>query len=204
MGMPKINDYDEYWKFSMGLEKGNFWEKEKRIIKKIILENYVPGRNVLDCGCGRGDYLVDIDGEKFGIDISDVAFKKSGITGIKFKVADFEKNIPFDDGKFHNVICIEVIEHIRNSEKLMNEISRVMQRGGILILSTPYHGFIKNIICAATNFEEHFNSGIHIRFFTRKSLRNLLEKNGFEILKYYNVGRFFPVEKSMVVVARKK
>lgn len=75
---------------------------------------------------------------------------------------------------------------------------------GTLILTAPYHGLTKNLTIALRNFDHHFNpSGGHIRFFTRTSLRRLLEKHGFVVTTMQGLGRRAPFWMSHWVVAHK-
>lgn len=87
----------------------------------------------------------------------------------------------------------------------MRECHRVLKPPGISFVTTPYHGLIKNLAIAATEFDRHFNpTGPHIRFFTSKSLRELLMRNGFEILLVAYLGRFWPLWMNMVMHGRKR
>ena len=111
---------------------------------------------------------------------------------LKDKIADF-------------VFSSEVLEHIYDVENAFSEIARILKLGGRLLLTTPYHGLLKNILIALFSFNKHFNpAGPHIRFFTKKSLFSLLKKNGFEIRAYGYYGRFYPISHSIFVLAEKK
>jgi len=75
-----------------------------------------------------------------------------------------------------------------------------------LVLLTPYHGYLKNLlICILNKFDSHFNpieEGGHIKFFTFKTLNLLLNENGFQVIKFNGTGRIPLVWKSMVLLAR--
>jgi hypothetical protein len=81
---------------------------------------------------------------------------------------------------------------------------RVLTAGGLLFLSTPYHGLVKNFAVALFGFERHFDPvGPHIRFFTRRSLARALADAGLRVEGFRGLGRTWPVWMNMVVWARK-
>jgi 2-polyprenyl-6-hydroxyphenyl methylase/3-demethylubiquinone-9 3-methyltransferase len=87
---------------------------------------------------------------------------------------------------------------------MFNEFSRILKKGGVILISTPYCGFFKNLAIAIINFELVYDPlGPHIRYYTRKSLENCLNLIGFRTLHFGVFGRFFPLSKGMYVLAKK-
>jgi len=86
--------------------------------------------------------------------------------------------------------------------------SAVLGPGGLLVISTPYHGFLKNLVLSIFNaWDAHLTAlwcGGHIKFWSRKTLTTLLTENGFHVSQFHGVGRVPYLWKSMVVVARKR
>lgn len=84
---------------------------------------------------------------------------------------------------------------------------RVFEIGGKLIITTPYHGFLKNLDLSIFNkWDSHHTvdwDGGNIKFFSFKSLGALLNDNGFKVIKITGVGRVPYLWKSMVVIADK-
>ncbi len=95
------------------------------------------GKKVLDAGCGKGRYAAIIK-RKFpraditAMDISAEMLKyvPEGIRTVKNGILD----MPFEDGKFDAVICIEALEHVVQIEKGVKELARVVAPGGKLII----------------------------------------------------------------------
>ncbi len=89
----------------------------------------------------------------------------------------------------------------------MHKIHHLLKPGGIPILSTPYHGYLKNLALAISGkMDQHFTAlweGGHIKFFSIATLSTLLRKEGLKVLELYRVGRVPPLAKSMVAVAEK-
>ncbi len=74
-------------------------------------------------------------------------------------------------------------------------------------MSTPYHGYWKNLAMAVTGkLDAHFTAlwdGGHIKFWSMRTLRALLEEAGFVDVEFTLVGRIKPLAKSMIAVARR-
>ncbi len=100
--------------------------------------------------------------------------------------------------------CTEVLEHVLDVHAGLAELNRVVVQGGLLVLTVPYHGLAKNLLIALVAFERHYNPYIsHIRFYTRKSLCDCLERAGFTAISWGGVGRCWPLWMSHFVIARK-
>ncbi len=92
-----------------------------------------PGR-ILDIPSGNGwlsKELVPSGWEYFGADL----FSTPSVKG--FTKADLNEELPFKDGEFDYAACLEGLEHIENHHHALKEFSRILKRGGVLIISTP-------------------------------------------------------------------
>jgi methionine biosynthesis protein MetW len=150
--------------------------------------------NILDIGCYDGTFLSLIknrDNNFIGVEASDWGAEKSKKTGIHVQQYFFDGNtkFPFEDSFFDVVIAGEIIEHVYDTDYFLFEIYRILKTGGKLLISTPNIASfgrrifllfgINPIIEISPN--EPDSSG-HIRYFTFKTLRNLLKKNKFKII----------------------
>jgi len=77
---------------------------------------------------------------------------------------------PFDVGKFDGVVCNQVLEHIFNPDRFLQELSRVLKPGGELLLTVPFV------------WDEHEQPWDYARY-SSYGLRDLLERNGFSVLE---------------------
>lgn len=198
--------YDYWWKEDRHWEGHDFkWKWPK--IKEIL-----PPKNstILDFGCGEGRYIEEflkVNPYKIiGTDISSYAINraKKNFPKGKFHVVSGDDRVPLNDKSVDFILAADVIEHIFDTPNFVSEMNRVLKKGGKIFISTPYHGTIKNLIIALIGFEISFNpTAQHIRFFSKKSLTNLLKKYGFTIVDYGQYGRFKPVSMGMYVVAKK-
>ena len=151
-----------------------------------------PGYKILDIGCGPGRHTCAASRLKDVVVIgSDVSFdeavearnrlneqEKLGLNGggIWATLASDITGLPFPDGFFHMVICAEVLEHIPNQEKAVNEVIRVLKPGGDLVVSVPR--YLPERICWALSESYHQVPNGHIRIYKKKELITLLEGSG--------------------------
>ena len=172
----------------------------------------IKAKKILDLGCGNGalsHYLqqqgfniIGCDSDQAGIEI---AFR--GKSGAKFKLASvYDPPDILGESGFDVVISTEVIEHLFLPAALPHFASRVLKPGGYLIVTTPYHGYFKNLlICLLGKWDSHHTplwDGGHIKFWSFNSLSALFCANGFDVVGFKGAGRVFGLWKSMVVTAR--
>jgi 2-polyprenyl-3-methyl-5-hydroxy-6-metoxy-1,4-benzoquinol methylase len=136
---------------------------------------------ILDIGCGNGwlvTVLTELGYDAYGTDAS-----SSGI-------------------------AIEVIEHLYSPRDYFDFCKRILQKsgGGKLIVSTPYHGYLKNVALSISgHMDKHFTvlwDGGHIKFWSKKTLSSVLVERGFTDLNFIGCGRLPYLWKSMIMTAR--
>jgi 2-polyprenyl-3-methyl-5-hydroxy-6-metoxy-1,4-benzoquinol methylase len=172
---------------------------------------------ILDLGCGNGslaNHLIDLGLDVYGVDASHsgIAAANSRRAG-RFHVMDIGtqtlpeplRNIPFS-----TVLSTEVIEHLYDPRGLLRLARSILGNvhGRRLVLSTPYHGYWKNLALALSgkmdrHFTAHWDGG-HIKFFSRKTLEAMLREQGFEPKEFVGAGRFPFLWRSMVIAAEVK
>src|SRR5260370_12627705 len=111
--------------------------------RKAAARARVPaGAVVLDVGardCGLPRFL-SREVSSQGIDIAP-EFARTDVL-----IQDVSHGLPFPDGSYDYVFCIEVLEHVPNPFGTLTEIQRVLKPGGVLILSVPNPYHLKEII----------------------------------------------------------
>lgn len=200
--------YNNYW------EGHNFKTLPDFSFKWPAIRKFIPKTKeikILDFGCGPGILInamkkVNSKAKYTGIDVSDKAIsqaKKRHPDSKFFTVADGQK-LPLKDKSVDFIISTDVIEHVYNTKKAFEEFYRVLKPGGKILLTTPYHGLLKNIVIVFFAFEKIFDPfKNHIRFYTKKSLFHAFTKHNFKIEKHGYFGRFYPFSRAMFVLARK-
>jgi ubiquinone/menaquinone biosynthesis C-methylase UbiE len=162
---------------------------------KMVSDIDVKNKKVLDIGCGYGwcevDFLNRGVQKIVGTEITkeDLITAKKHIKNSKaeFVVAGATK-LPFPDDSFDTVVSWEVIEHIpKNTEdEMFSEVKRVLKKGGVFYLSTPYKHLISNLLDPAWWLIGH-------RHYSKEILSDYGKSNGFKLEKSYVKGRFFQV-----------
>jgi 2-polyprenyl-3-methyl-5-hydroxy-6-metoxy-1,4-benzoquinol methylase len=184
-------------------------------LQQPLLSLLDKGRNrcILDLGCGNGNmvnYLIEKGYDAYGTDASedgiaiahekhpDRFFLQDLTTGELPKELQF---MPFD-----TIISTEVIEHLYDPAGFIDFCEKCLQKNGELIISTPYHGYLKNLVLSLMNkWDIHFSPawyGGHIKFWSRQTLSQLLVDKGFTIIAFKGCGRFPYFWKSMIIKAK--
>jgi len=183
-------------------------------IKRLINGLATDGK-ILDLGCGNGSLsyeLSKVGYRVYGIDRSDsgIQIAQESFVNVQFVLGDVEKDLspdPFEVEMFDFVVSTEVIEHLYQPRKLIQNAFRLLKPSGHLIVSTPYHGYLKNLLLAVSGrLDRHFTAlwdGGHIKFWSHNTLSALLTEVGFINLRFLGTGRVPYVWKSMILIARK-
>lgn len=152
-------------------------------VHKLMSIRKKRGR-MLDIGCGDGQFLYSFKArgwEIYGIDPSENAYKiaKKNLGENVFK-GELE-DVYFSDCFFDIIALNHVLEHIVNPNKELGQIRRILKNDGILFLSTPnIHSFQFKI---SREYWFALDLPRHLFLFSPKTLRMLLEKNGFKVVK---------------------
>jgi len=183
--------------------------------KLLAMLSSTKNKSILDLGCGNGSlarFLLEKGFNVYGTDASE-----KGITIAKerhpdrFALQDLSSDdLPpiLAEIKFDTIISTEVIEHLYDPRKFIEFAKCTLMKdgGGELILSTPYHGYLKYLALAVSGkMDAHLGplwDGGHIKFWSKSSLTQLLEEHEFTVTGFEGCGRFPYLWKSMLIRAR--
>src|SRR5258708_44973 len=163
--------------------------KVKNIVQFINSISKTP-ENILDVGCASGLFLSEIS-RKFpnakytGVDVYEeaITYGKKQYKNLQLVEADGH-TLPFVKNSFDVVICNEVLEHVVDPGKVLQEIKRVLSPEGCAIIEMDTGNFLFRFVWY---FWTHARHGVwedaHIQVFNTKILEDLIKKNGFTIIK---------------------
>jgi 2-polyprenyl-3-methyl-5-hydroxy-6-metoxy-1,4-benzoquinol methylase len=154
------------------------------------MHGFLPERfsTALDIGCAEGRFLGAFADkcETWGIEPNaDAASRAAGRIGRVLTGFFEEAESQLPDEHFDLVVCNDVIEHMPDPTRFLTALKRKMKPGGTLVASVP------NVRFAPVMFElivrkdwKYRDAGVldrtHLRFFTERSFRRLLEESGFK------------------------
>jgi 2-polyprenyl-3-methyl-5-hydroxy-6-metoxy-1,4-benzoquinol methylase len=189
------------------------WD-DRAIYLQVVrrLAQFAPGKQIFEIGCGNGQTarrLCDA-----GFQVCAIEHATSGVEQARMAAptARIECGSAYDDlsaayGQFDAVVSIEVIEHLYDPRTFARRVSELLRPGGIALISTPYHGFWKNLAVVLSGRYEHHHNPLwdhgHIKFFTPKSLQALFAEQQMPMLSLDRIGRIPVLAKSMLGVFRK-
>jgi 2-polyprenyl-3-methyl-5-hydroxy-6-metoxy-1,4-benzoquinol methylase len=167
-------------------------------IAKLCIKFVPPPASLLDVGCGVGTFALMM--KQVGYKVSCVDHHRAEdqpwllSNDILLKKTNLEdQSIPFADGAFQLVTCLDVIEHLHGSpQNMLREIHRVLSNNGFLCLETPNSVNLAHrvkVIFGKTNYVDlsyFYNSKYpyvsHFREYTPDELKKILGWSRFEVL----------------------
>lgn len=169
------------------------------LIARLLPDKQTP---ILDIGCGNGYFanrLIDQGYTVYGIDTSPdgiaIANRQHPDHFFRCDVTCAELPAPLRAIPFRTVLCMEVIEHLYSPRTMVCFARELLLRsgGGELLVTTPYHGYLKNLtIALADRMDYHLSAlweGGHIKFWSKRTLTRLLSDAGYRDIAIRGAGR---------------
>lgn len=208
MSSNTVEDYG--WENSDGPESCDYIGPEVlSILKKL------NAHRIADIGSGNGTLCAEL--KRNGLTSVGIEYDSRGaklareshpdIPFYNYGVQDNPAELIESEAPFDAVVSTEVVEHLFSPHLLPAYARGILKPGGYLVVTTPYHGYLKNLALSVTNKWDHHHTALwhggHIKFWSRDTLTNLLEENGFEVTGFSGVGRLPYLWKSMILVAKR-
>lgn len=169
---------------------------------------------IADLGCGNGyiaglmaglgHSVTAVDSSAEGIGIAEEAHPE-----VRFMCVSLYEDLANMIGQDYDVIVSsDVIEHLYDPRLFLKNAYALLRPGGTIILTTPYHGYLKNLAMAFLGkLDRHFTVDWdcgHIKFFSVKTLGAMVTEQGFRDIRFSFAGRVPYLWKSMILVASKQ
>ncbi|MFZ3301098.1 MAG: methyltransferase domain-containing protein [Microgenomates group bacterium] len=173
------------------VEKIHWWWEGRRELLKNLIGRSNKNIKILDVGCGTGETLTFVNkiypnSDLYGIDNSDMAIKYAKSRGHKKIYKRVADKLKFQSNFFDYILFLDVLEHIEDDQKAINEAKRVLKKGGKIIITSPALSFI---------WSEHDTMQGHYRRYTRREVVKLAHNAGLKVdfISYFNFFLSFPI-----------
>lgn len=179
---------DDYWWF-VG---------RRRLVHSLVQRYGPPDPMILDAGCGTGgtmDYLRPL-GSVYGADLSLDALQFCRSRGHQALLQCRAESIAARGDSFDVVVASDLLEHLPDDAAGVQEAFRVTKPGGIVVITVPAYQWL---------WSEHDEALSHLRRYSKRELRGLLEQAGADVVKLtYAVCLVFPAIVGVRVLQRRK
>lgn len=168
-------------------EQWYWWHRGRRSIVCRILQRYAPPHaRILDVGCGTGATTAALGrfGSVRGLDLGLAALRHAHAHGLPVARGSADQ-LPVGDAMLDVVVALDVLEHLDDDRRALDEILRVLRPGGMLLATVPAYPFL---------WSSHDEALGHRRRYRRAELRARVAAAGFEItLCSYVMASILPV-----------
>ena len=163
-------------KATLELDDRHWWYRGRRRIIRAELDRLAlaPGARILDAGCGSGRTLEELVayGEVQGIELDPGAAGLAISRGVgEVQIGRLEE-LPWEDGQFDLITCLDVIEHTPDDRVTLSELRRVSKPGAFLLVTVPaYQGL----------WSTHDVANHHYRRYSRARMRAAAGEAGWRV-----------------------
>lgn len=159
----------------------------------LVLDKVKPGSRVLDLGCAGGYLAAELQKQSCDVTGLDVVPLAEGIQLPRFVLHDLNQPLPISAADFDYILLMDVIEHLAAPERFLeNLLTAIGDNPNLqIIVSTPNIGFLPVRLMLLFGQFNYGKRGIldmtHTRLFTVRSLKQIFEQNGFDIIEQIGV-----------------
>jgi SAM-dependent methyltransferase len=164
-------------KATLAVDEHHWWYRGRRRVIRAELDLLPLPREprILDAGCGSGRTLVELagyGGEVSGIELNTDAAELARRRGLGDVQVGRLEELPWDDGAFDLITCLDVIEHVPDDVAALAELRRVARAGGWLLVTVPAYQAL---------WSRHDEANHHYRRYSRSMLRGAARSAGWQI-----------------------
>lgn len=165
-------------------------------VERVFGKAALRQQEVLEIGCGggllceglarRGAMVVGIDPSQNALEIARTHVQQSGLGQIAYFEHGYSESLPYADGSFSVIVCLDVLEHVRDPKATLKEVARVLAPGGTFIFDTINRTLAARIALLWIGERLHNNGltpGLHDyhKFIKPNELRALLTENDLDV-----------------------
>jgi len=160
------------------VEAGHWWFRSRNRILLWVLKKYIGSfENFLEVGCGTGFVLSAVRSSYPTAELHGSEYFEEGLTHARRRVpsANFSKldaRKMNDDERFDCIGAFDVIEHIKEDELVLSNLSRALKNGGTLLVTVPQHRWL---------WSDVDKYACHVRRYTRSELVGKVTDSGLTV-----------------------
>jgi SAM-dependent methyltransferase len=163
-------------KVMLDVDERHWWYRGRRRVIRAELDRLpLPaGAQVLDAGCVSGRTLEELEpyGEVRGIELDESAAEVARNRGHGEVLIGRLEELPYEDGTFDLITCLDVIEHTPDDLVTLRELRRVCKPGGWLLVTVPAYQAL---------WSAHDEANHHFRRYSRRMLRAAAVQSGWSV-----------------------
>jgi SAM-dependent methyltransferase len=167
---------EKLMKTMLDVDEHHWWYRGRRRIIRSELDRLPLPRDacVLDAGCGSGRTLEELGryGEVSGIELDPGAAAMARERGCGEVVIGRLEELPWEDGWFDLITCLDVIEHTPDDRATLRELRRVCKPGGFLLVTVPAYQAL---------WSTHDVANHHYRRYSRATLHRAALEAGWRV-----------------------
>jgi len=173
-------------------------------ISKIIFNLIANSKNVLDVGCGTGKLGEKLRSNKecfvIGIEVDETKAELAKMRLDRVLIANIEKmqKYPFNENFFDFILFVDILEHLINPELILKKFKKFLKLNGYVIISLPNIANWKmrlNLLFGKWDYKERgLLDKTHLRFFTLKTARKMIQRCGYKIIYLTSTSGYSPID----------
>jgi glycosyltransferase involved in cell wall biosynthesis len=183
-------------------EKGSADSSHGLVVRRVLGRSGEGRGRVLDLGCGDGTVAARLRAagwEVVGVDLEESPGVDQRVD--RFVKADLDQGLPHevlaDGAAFDVVLAADVLEHVREPERLLVQLREVVAPGGAVLASIPNvaHWYVRaRVLLGRWDYDRRgILDRTHLRFFTRRSFGRVAERSGWRVARIDATGLPFDV-----------
>lgn len=171
------------------------WVTDDEYRRFIAMMGLAAADRVLDVGCGSGGPalflaretscdVTGVDLSAAGIQAAQAQIRETGMEGrVRFLRADVCEPLPFRDGQFDAIVCLDAICHLRSRRRVFDQWRRVLRPGGRMLYTDPV---VVTGLVTKEEFATRSSTG-YFEFCPAGVNEQLIAEAGFELLTVADV-----------------
>ena len=155
-------------------EEWYWWHRAREtIVRRVLQRQALAHARILDVGCGTGATTASLRsfGSVLGLDVGREALTRARERNLPVARSSVAR-LPVPPGAFDVVVALDLLEHLDDDVAAAGEIRAALAPGGLLLATVPAYSFL---------WSSHDIALEHRRRYTRRRLRGVLERAGFEV-----------------------